>query len=57
MKNWKTLTPEKFFIKSRKEPGFEIDWFLLKPPWVLEAKGEKERKERMAVLRYKQDEQ
>ncbi|TAH40731.1 MAG: hypothetical protein EYC69_10095 [Bacteroidetes bacterium] len=47
--NWKTFTPESFWSNLEKNQDLK-SVVLAETPWVLEAKGEKERKERMAVL-------
>ena len=47
--NWKTITPESFFSNLEKNQDLK-SVVLAETPWVLEAKGERERKERLAVL-------
>ncbi len=47
--SWKTLTTESFLSKLEKNQELK-SVVLAETPWVLEAKGEKERKERIALL-------
>jgi len=47
--NWKTLSPESFMSKLEKNNDLK-SVILAETPWVLDAKDEKERKERVALL-------